>query len=70
MRPGRDGVEERRLWIASGITAPLDCELVIVDAAGDVRGQHDRGVDADDRRACSARPGRLGDDERKNGLRR
>ena len=59
MRPGRDGVEELLALDRVRITAPLERELVIVDAAGDVRGQHDRGVDGD-RRACSARPGRLG----------
>jgi hypothetical protein len=63
VRPGGDRIDELLALDRVRITAPLKRELLVVDAAGDVRGQHDRGVDGD-RRARRAGPRRLGNDER------
>ncbi len=56
VRPGRDCIEELLALDRVRIAAPLERELVVVDAAGDIRGEHDRGVDGD-RGARRARPG-------------
>jgi hypothetical protein len=62
---GRDGIEELLALDRVPIAAPLKRELLVVDAAGNVRGKHDRGVDRD-RRARRARPRRLVDNELKH----
>ncbi len=55
MGSGRDRVHELLALDRIGIAAPLKRKLAVVDAAGDIGREHDRGVDRD-RRPRSARP--------------
>ncbi len=66
MRSGGDRVEQLLALDRVCVAAPLKRELAVVDAAGDVRRQHDRGVNGD-RRLGGVRPSRLRRGKRKNG---
>ena len=65
MRPGRDRIEKLLALDRVGVAAALERELLVVDAARDIRRQHDRGVDRD-RRPRGARPARLRRQDRDN----
>ena len=69
MRAGRDRVEESLTLDRVRATAPFEREFLVVEAARDVGGQYDRGVDGN-RRARCARSRRLGENERKHDGRR
>ena len=63
MRAGGDGVDQLLALDRVRIAAPLERELIVVNAARDVRGQYDRSVDRN-RRARRPGPRRMKSHER------